>query len=150
MLIRCVVVITLVLSLVLAGCAGKSTDRTFLAGQVDVFGVELLSDIDYRQIRGVTATEEPCLKGYERSFDALDVIIGYGFDRKIRKIMTRNPQTGMFGIRPGMPFVEGQRKILKVGFREHTPPFLYQTNGFTFKFLVDDTGTIFGVLLEKQ
>ena len=53
--------------------------------QINVFGVELYSDADYREVNGVVAAEGRCLRGYEPSFDAFDVIIGYGFDHKIQK-----------------------------------------------------------------
>ena len=91
----------------LAGCAGKHFDRGTVCEQVDVFGIQLFSDRDYKEINGVKADEEPCLRGYERTFDALDLTIGYGFDKKIRKITTRNPGTILFGINPGMSFRAG-------------------------------------------
>lgn len=133
----------------LTGCAGRGADRAALAGKVNVFGIELFSDVDYRQLNGVAASEEPCLKGYERTYDALDVIIGYGFDRKIRKIMTRNPQTSIFGIRPGMALAEGRQRLQDTGFREYAPPFTYRDNGYSLKFLVDGNNTIFGLTLES-
>jgi hypothetical protein len=127
---------------------GHHLERDKLIGQLNVFGVELYTDVDYRQIKGVSATEEPCLRGYERSFDALDVIIGYGFDKKIRKIHTRNVTTSLFGIRPGMIFDEGRKKILQAGFTEYLPPFTYRANKYTLKFLVGSDNKIFGLTLE--
>ena len=98
--------------LLLIGCMSNNivmaeqVGRDKMVGQINVFGIELLSDVDYKEINGVAATEEPCLKGYDRSFDALDLTIGYGFDKKIRKITTSNSNTSIFGIRPGMDFEE--------------------------------------------
>lgn len=135
--------------LLLAGCLNKSIVREKLNEQIDVLGVKLYSDVSYKEINGVTATEEPCLRGYERSFDALDVIIGYGFDHKIRKITTRNRSTGMFGIKPGATFGDGKKKILQAGFHEYAPPFTFRANGYSLTFLVDGTNTIFGLTLES-
>jgi len=137
------------LSFFLSGCLGKQGVDEKLNGQLNVFAVELFSAVDYRQIHGVAATEEPCLKGYERSFDALDVSIGYGFDKTIRKITTRNASTSLFGINPGMPYQEGKKKILQAGFREDVPPFKYKADGYTLKLLVDGNATIFGLTLES-
>src|SRR5512138_298330 len=84
------------------GCISKNSGRDKVIGEVNVFGVQLLSETDYKEINGFVAAEEPCLRGYERSFDALDVTVGYGFNKKIRKISTRNPGTTLFGVSPGM------------------------------------------------
>lgn len=142
------IMITLFVALLLAGCASKNISRDKLIGQVNVFGVELFSNVDYREINGVVATEEPCLRGYERSFDALDLIIGYGFDKKIRKINTRNPQTSLFGVRPGMPFEEGKLKILQAGFAESGSPYTFRAGRYSLTLLVDGNQKIFGVTVE--
>jgi hypothetical protein len=139
----------LVVLLLHAGCSYNHTKLDMINGQINVFGVELFSDIDYKEINGVVATEEPCLKGYERSFDALDLSIGYGFDKKIRKISTRNLNTNMFGIKPGMAFEEGKKMILQAGFTEFAPPFTFKANGYSLTFLVDGDNKIFGLTLES-
>jgi len=54
----------LVLSFCLAGCLAHQI-RADVAGQIQIFGIELNSGRDYREFRGIVATEEPCLKGYE-------------------------------------------------------------------------------------
>ena len=126
---------------------GKHLDRAKLHDQVNVLGIQLFSDVDYREIKGVMAVEEPCIRGYERSFDALDITIGYGFNNKIRKITTRNPGTSLFGINPGVNFREGIQKILQAGFIEFAPPFTFRSNGYTLTILVDDKDIIFGLTL---
>ncbi len=143
------IAVPLLLFLLLTGCMGKQLERDKMDHQVNVFGVQLFSDRDYKEINGVMAVEEPCLRGYERSFDALDITIGYGFDKKIRKITTRNPATSMFGIKPGVALREGRQKILQAGFIEVAPPFTFRSNGYTLTFLVDDKDIIFGLKLES-
>lgn len=143
------ILIALLVLLFLAGCMSKNIERDEMVGQIDVFGVELFSDVDYREINGVKATEEPCLRGYERSFDALDIIIGYGFDKKIRKITTRNVSTSLFGIKLGMAFEEGKKKILQAGFKEYDQPFMFRADGYSLTFLVDGNSKIFGLKLES-
>jgi hypothetical protein len=132
----------------LAGCMGKYVESEKIRGQVDVFGVALFSSVDYKEIKGVMATEEPCLKGYDRSFGALDVTVGYGFNKKIRKIITRNSNTSLFGVSPGMPFEEGRRKVLEAGFIEAGSPYRFRADGFSLALFVDGSQKIFGVAVE--
>jgi hypothetical protein len=141
--------VPLFLLLFLTGCTGKHLDRDQMRDQVNVFGVQLFSEVDYKDINGVEAVEEPCIRGYERSFDALDITLGYGINKRIRKITTRNPGTSLFGINPGLTFQKGKQKILQTGLVELTPPFIFQANGYTLKFLVDDNDIIFGLTLES-
>ncbi len=116
--------------------------------QIDVFGVKLFSSTDYKAINGVRATEEPCLKGYERHFEALDIVVGYGFNKKVRKITTLNPKTSMFGVRPGTPFVEGRRKVVAAGLSELRPPYTFRADGVSLTFLVNEKDEIFGLSVE--
>jgi len=44
----------------LVGCNNRHL-RTESSSQTDVFGIQLYTAIDYQEIRGVRATEEPCL-----------------------------------------------------------------------------------------
>jgi hypothetical protein len=142
------ILVTLLLPLLLGGWVSKSMSRDKMIGQINVFGVELFSNVDYREINGVIATEEPCLKGYDRSFDALDITIGYGFDKRIRKIITRNPSTSLFGVSPGMPFGEGKQKVLQAGFVASNSPFTFKGDRYFLTLLVDSNQKIFGVKVE--
>jgi hypothetical protein len=139
----------LLASLLVAGCHGKVGELERDGSRIDVFGIRPGSQVDYREINQLAASEEPCLKGYERSFDGLDIIIGYGFDHKIRKISTRNPGTSMFGIKPGMSVTEASELIGKAGFRMHKPPFTYLSDGYTLTLLVEGD-RVFGLVLESQ
>ena len=131
----------------LAGCASQRVIAGY-TDQLQVYGIELHSAVDYREIAGETASEEPCLKGYERSFDKLDITIGYGFDRKIRRISTRNRGTSIFGITPGMSVAEGRRILERTGFTQESP-FRYRLDDVTLTLLVDGAGNLFGLTLES-
>ncbi|MRR54355.1 MAG: hypothetical protein EG822_07580 [Deltaproteobacteria bacterium] len=150
MKLRTALIVTLMMGLILAAIPGSSMEPDTLKDQIDVFGVQLDSTVDHQEINGVKAVEEPCLRGYERSFDALDILIGYGFDGKVRKITTRNPVTSMFGIKPGMTYGEGKHKILLAGFVEQIPPFKFKATGCSITFLVDEKDRIFALKLERQ
>lgn len=138
----------IILSLCLAGCLGNRA-KSDLSRQINVFGTQLYSGVDYREIAGVGATEEPCLKGYERNFDSLDITLGYGFDGKIRRIATRNPRTTLFGISPGMSAEEGKRRVEQAGLSEVSPNrFVGDTVRLTL--LVDEQGAVFGITVEAD
>jgi hypothetical protein len=134
-------------SLCLAGCLAHQI-HTDVARQIQVFGIELNSTQDYRELRGIVATEEPCLKGYERNFENIDLIIGYGFNRKIRKITTRNRNTSVFGISPGSTLEDGKKRATQAGLLEDVRANRYQGVGISVDLLVDEKGEIFGVTVE--
>ena len=136
----------IILHLCLAGCMANQI-RADVSRQIQVFGVELFSGIDYREINGVKATEEPCLKGYDRSFDPLEITIGYGFDKKVRKIVTRNPVNSMFGISPGMSLATGKRLAKQAGLSEESI-YRYRGKELSLTLLVDSKGIIFGIMVE--
>jgi hypothetical protein len=133
----------------LVGFMGNSVASDKVYDQINVFGVALFSSVDYKEVNGVLATEEPCLKGYDRSFDALDITIGYGFDKRIRKIVTRNPGTSIFGVSPGMSLGEGKQKILQAGFIESGKRSTFTADRYSLTLLVDGNQKIFGVIVES-
>lgn len=143
------ILILLPLLFILAGCMTRGMEADRVTGKVDVFGVQMGAATDYRSLNGVEATEEPCLHGYERSFDALDIAIGYGFGKRIRKIFTRNPSTGIFGIRPGMTFEEGRRLAAAAGFSQQTSPHIYRAGSYDLKFLLEEE-KVLGLVLERR
>lgn len=134
------------------GCGGHADGRRIREANRDirVFGIEMGSARDIREIAGVAASEEPCLRGYERGFDALAVSIGYGNDRKVRRIATRNRGTSVFGISPGRPFVEGASALGSAGFRAGGTPYRFSDGVLTVTLLVDEAGTIFGIAVERE
>lgn len=134
-------------SLCLIGCSLKQTGID-AAGQIQVFGIALYSGVDYREINGDNATEEPCLQGYERSFDRLNLSIGYGHDKKIRRISSRNPATSIFGIAPGMTEKEARLLALQAGLKEISP-FTYRGDRINTSILVDSNGAVFGIAIES-
>lgn len=134
--------------LLLAGCHSGTIRPETLPAQVRVFGVQLHSERDYQEINGVVATEEPCLRGYDRSFDRLQILIGYGFDKNIRKIGSRNPETAMFGVSPGMKFSTAGQLIAAAGFTPYLPPHVFRNGPYLFTVQVDSRDSITGLTLE--
>jgi len=127
---------------------GNAAKSSLAPGQVNVYGVALDSSTDYREIRGVRGIDEPCLRGFDRSFDELDIVIGYGRDGKIRKITTRNPQNSLFGVHPGETVASALVKIRGAGFVENGSPHHFRKEDLAVTMLVDGAGRMFGMTLE--
>lgn len=144
---RSLSVISILLPVLLTGCLGIMTGSAVKPEQLDVFGIVFDSSIDYREINGIKGTDEPCLRGVERTFDILEIVIAYGHDGQIRKITTRNPQNSMFGIHPGDPPAVAVTRLSGAGFVEESP-YHFKKDGLLLTILVDDTGRLFGMTLE--
>ena len=137
------------LLLLLCGCAGRTLPSAVLTAQTKVFDIQLHSAVDHREIAGVPGEEEPCLHGYERSFAALQVSVGYGFDRTIRKIITRNSTTSLFGIHPGMSLTDAAGYAAAAGFvPEQRYPTLFRNGAYLLALTVDREERVVGVALE--
>jgi hypothetical protein len=130
------------------GCLAKRVEGEGLNRQIKVFDLALFSANDDKSIRGIVPKKEPCLKGFDYSYDPLDITVGYGTDDRIRKITTRNKETSMFDIRVGDPFPKGKALILQAGFSEGDTPYKFLKAGFLFTLLVDDRDRVFGMTLE--
>ena len=130
------------------GCLAKKVGSEGLNKQINVFDLAFLSANGDKNIRGVVPRQEPCLKGFEYFYDPLDISVGYGTDDRIRKITTRNKETGMFDIRVGDHYPKGKALILHAGFSEGDTPYKFVKDGFLFTLLVDDHDRVFGMTLE--
>jgi len=115
-----------------------------------VLGAKLGSSGIPAGLAGVPAEETPCLKGRDLSFEARDVLIDYGPDGKIRKVMTRNPGTSIYGIRPGDEFATAEGKALAAGFQETGTTHRYSGGCCLLTLFVDEAGRVFGLILELR
>jgi hypothetical protein len=133
----------------LTGCLANRPGSKGWNRQIDVFGLALFSTHEDKSIRGIVPKKEPCLKGFDYSYDPLDITVGYGNDDRIRKISTRNRDTSMFDIQVGDAFPKGKASILQAGFSEGDTPYKFLKDGFLFTLLVDDRDRVFGMTLES-
>ena len=128
---------------------GTAARNSVDPGLLDVFGVTMFSTKDYREIKGVKGTDEPCLSGYERSFDTLDIVIGYGRDRTIRMITIRNPQNSIFGIHPGELFAHALQKVHGAGFIEDGSLNRFRKGDLALTLRPDESGKLVSLTLEE-
>lgn len=138
----------IVLSLLCAGCLGNGARSSLNPRQVDVFGVAFAADTDYRELRGIKGVDEPCLRGFDRSFDDLDVVIGYDRKGRVRKITTRNPQTSLFGVHPGDTAASAAAALRVAGFVDDGTPSRFRNGGVALTVRADPAGRISGMTLE--
>ncbi len=142
------VIVAAILSTLIVGCSTLNTGNSALAKQINVFGAVPFSTADFTEINGIKAVEEPCIRGYDRNFDALDIIIGYGFNKRIRKIITLNPATSMFGVTIGMTVDEARKRLHTAGFIENSKPNTFKNDPYSLTLLVKTKDTVSGLRLE--
>jgi hypothetical protein len=137
-----------ILCTLIVGCSAHISGNSSLQNQIDVFGIKPFSDIDFKEINGVKAVEEPCIRGYERIFDALDITIGYGTNKRIRRIVTLNPATSMFGVKIGMTINESTERLHKAGFIEYNRPNTFKNDPYSLTILPGPQDKVSGLRLE--
>jgi hypothetical protein len=134
----------------LAGCATAGPNVKDTNDALLVFGARLGVAGVPDGLAGVPSEETPCLKGRDFSYEARDILIGYGHDARIRKVVTRNPDTSIYGIRPGDEFATAEAKVLVAGFRETGAKHRYGNECCLLTLSVDEAGHVFGLMLELR
>jgi len=134
----------------LAGCAGAGPSVKAANDGLHVFGAKFGSAGVPDGLAGVPAEETPCLNGRDFSYEAKEVLIGYTHSGSIRKVVTRNPDTSIYGIRPGDDFASAESKVLAAGFRETGAKHRYGNECCLLTLSVDETGRVFNLLLELR
>ncbi len=131
-----------------AGCATAVLSAKTANEGILVFGAKFGSTGIPDDLAGVPAEETPCLRGRDLSFETQAVLIGYGHNGRIRKVITRNPGTSIFGIRPGDEFVDVKEKVLAIGFHETGTAHRYRGGCCLLTLFVDESGRVFGLTVE--
>ncbi len=137
-----------VAALALLSCAAPALYVADAEAEIDVFGAKLLQKTDMKEVNGEKAVREPCVKGYEYVFEGLKISIGYGFDGKIRKITTRNPENSVYAVKVGDSYETGRMKLLSRGFGRTEDPFRFTKADFSVTLLANESNFIFGVRAE--
>jgi hypothetical protein len=136
---------------IVAACAGTGRFGPEEANRrIRVFDARLRSADGIRAPEAPAATDEPCINGFERRYEALDVSLGYGFDGKVRRISTGNRATSVFGISPGDSGTEGKAKLVSAGFAPIGEGSRFGNGGIRVTLLADANGTIFSIAVEAD
>jgi hypothetical protein len=135
--------------LLLAGCL-SAAGRTIPDSAVDLFGVRMGSTVQYRVLGGVTGSDEPCLHGYDRTFEELEVVVGYDRHDRVRKVVTRNPATAILGIRPGDPLDRAVAMATAAGFIPAGSDRTFTAGPFLLTLRDDGHRRVAGITLETR
>jgi hypothetical protein len=125
---------TFMLLTVLTGC--KNAEDAFITEkvnpQIDVFGVEIFMDESKVHDAIPTKGEKAmCIYGYEYEYEQSKVNIGFNSQtNKVRRVTTKNPDTSIYGIVPGMELSEAYSIVDSNGFTksENSKYIFYKEN----------------------
>ena len=118
---RTILTVSLLLMLfVLSGCADSSSSfiKNDVNPQINVFGVQLLMDEQkVHESVGSKGEKAMCVYGYEYAYADKNINIGFNSQtQQVRRVTTRNPDTAIYGIKPGAELSQAYEIIAAEGF----------------------------------
>lgn len=108
--------------LTLAGCS--NSNDSFIEKEVnpniDVFAVKMLMDEkSVHEAIGAEGEKAMCVYGYEYDYSDKLINIGFNSDAKlVRRVSSKNPETSIYGIKPGMELTKAYKIITSNGFKK--------------------------------
>ncbi|WP_161821969.1 hypothetical protein [Sporotomaculum syntrophicum] len=103
----------------LAGCGNtNSLINNEINPNIDVLGIKLnMPEAQVHELAASQGKKDMCINGYEYNY--ADKLINIGFDAnqgKVRRITTKNPDTSIFGIKPGVDLATANAQLEKYSF----------------------------------
>lgn len=130
-------------SSVFTGC-GNSND-TFIKevnSNINVLDVKInMKENQVKNLVGSKVTKDPCVSGYEFNYE--EKLINIGFKNEegtVRRVTTKNPDTSVYGIKPGTTLEDAFAKVKDSGF----------TNDSNSKYKFHKNNVILTVLSMKE
>ncbi|MGE5391027.1 MAG: hypothetical protein ACM3PE_08170 [Deltaproteobacteria bacterium] len=116
------VVLLILLFISISGCS-RSNDSYInkeVNPQIDVYGVKLMMDESkVKSLLGSPGEKAMCVYGYEYEYTDKDINIGYDSkSNQVRRITSKNPETSIYGIKPGAELAEAYQVLAANGFKE--------------------------------
>ena len=111
---------------------GCSSSDPFLEEEInpniDVLGIKLgMQEDQVHELAGSIGEKAMCINGYEYQYADKLINIGFTIDEsKVRRVTTKNPDTSIFGIQPGMELAAAAAQLDQFGFTKD------QTSEFKF------------------
>lgn len=136
-------------AVVLLGCAAGPDLRAANDGLL-VFGARLGAAGVPVGLAGMPAEESPCLNGRDFAYEEQGLLIGYTHGGRLRKVVTRNPETSIYGIHPGDALEDALPKALGAGYAETTTRHRYTGACCVLTLSVDEVGRVFSLMLELR
>jgi len=114
-------VLLISLMFILAGCNSK-TDSFIneVNSQINVLGVNLnMPESEVLKIVGSSGERAMCVYGYEYEFKDKQINIGFNSNtEKSRRITSKNSETSIYGIKPGISLEEAYSIVEQNGFKK--------------------------------
>jgi len=115
-------ILLFLIALSVSACSGSSASfiTKEVNPQIDVFGVQLMMDeAKVKGLLGDQGEKAMCVYGYEYEYADKDINIGYNSkSNQVRRITSKNPETSIFGIKPGTKLAEAYQVLAANGFIE--------------------------------
>jgi predicted small secreted protein len=112
--------VLLLASLIFTGCGNSASAfiKDKINPNIDVLGIQLgMTEEEVFKLAGSDGEKALCTQGYEYSYSEKKLNIGFNSETKtVRRVTTKNPDTDLFGIKPGMTVGEAFAKIDGIGF----------------------------------
>lgn len=106
----------------LSGCTASSNSfiEKEVNPQINVLGVQLLMDeAKVNEIIGSKGEKAMCVYGYENAYADQNINIGFNAGtQQIRRITSKNPDTSIYGIKPGTELAKAYEAIKAQGFTQ--------------------------------
>lgn len=139
-------------SILLTGCT--SAAESFINevnSNVNVLGVKLnMKEEQVKTLNGSDVSKDPCILGYE--FNYVDKLINVGFkneDNTVRRITTKNPETSVYGIKPGASLDEAFKKVTEAGFtKDSSSKYKFHKNNILLTILSMEETLADGITIE--
>lgn len=110
----------LMFTAVFTGCAGSSDSliEKEVNPQIDVYGVKIYMDEQkVHESVGSQGERAMCVYGYEYEYADKDINIGFNAETKqVRRVGTKNPETSIYGIKPGVDLETAYKALETNGF----------------------------------
>ena len=104
----------------LAGCGSSAS--SFIEKEanpnINVLGIKLdMAEAKVHELTGVQGEKAMCIYGYEYEYADKLINVGFKSDKgTVRRVTTKNPDTSIYGIKPGTELAEAYSKINANGF----------------------------------
>ncbi len=112
--------LVLIMATVVTGC-GSSTSPIIekeVNPNINVLGIKLgMAEAKVHESAGSQGEKAMCIYGYE--YEYADKLINVGFQSDkgtVRRVTTKNPNTSIYGIKPGIELAEAYARITANGF----------------------------------
>lgn len=115
-------VLSVILFILAVGCSALNDSfiEKEVNPQIDVMGIKLYMEEDeVHKIVGVDGERAMCVNGYEYEYRDKKLNIGFNIDTdEVRRITTKNPETSIYGLNPGISLDKAYDIIDSEGFEK--------------------------------